>query len=147
MVSMDLNPKIKHVIHYMQPHAPYIYYNSKGYHTTAHVRNKAKQSFTSDFISKVFKQETIWAYAPRLPESGMGHLWKQVGREGIIKGYTKDLELALFCIKILMKKYPKKKFAITADHGERLGENGNYGHHHTGEYDKEIVEVPWWTNE
>ncbi len=99
----------------------------------------------SDFISWFFKQETIWKYAISLPNHGMGYLWRRVGREGIIKGYTEDLKLALQHIKVLMDRYPKKKFAITADHGERLGENGNYGHHHTGGYDKEIVEVPWWT--
>jgi len=147
VMAMSLYPKSRFIIHYMQPHAPYIYYNEKGYKTTAHVRTPGKESLTTNFLYKHLKQETMWKLADNLPKNGMGYLWKKVGRKGIIRGYYEDLKLVLKYVKSLMEYAPKKNFVITSDHGERLGEHGNYGHHHTGGYDKEIVEVPWWTNE
>ena len=45
-------------------------------------------------------------------------------------------------IKIIIEKYKGKNILIIADHGERLGEKGNYGH--GGKRHKEVVEVPWF---
>jgi hypothetical protein len=145
-VAFCIYPKKKVILHYVQPHAPYIYH--KKYGTRALIRSQYKKSFLLGFVMKYIKHETLWKVADKfgaLPTDGMGYLWKQVGKEGIIEGYTEDLKLVLGYVKQLMDKHPKKKFIITSDHGERLGEKGNYGHHHTGEYDKEIIEVPWWT--
>ena len=144
-VAFCIYPKKKVILHYVQPHAPYICY--KGYGTKALIRKQYSKSRLLEFIMRHIKHETLWKIADRfgaLPTDGVGYLWKEVGRDGIIKGYTEDLKLVLRYVKQLMDKYPKKKFVITSDHGERLGEKGNYGHHHTGGYDKEIIEVPWW---
>ena len=44
-------------------------------------------------------------------------------------------------VKKIIDLYPKKKIIITSDHGERLGEKGNYGH--GGKKEKVLLEVPW----
>ena len=43
--------------------------------------------------------------------------------------------------KKIVDKFPEKRVVITSDHGERLGEGGDYGH--SGQRDKIIIEVPW----
>ena len=55
----------------------------------------------------------------------------------------KDLKLGLKYVKNLIEEYSNKKIIITADHGELLGEDGNYGHRGTRRH-KHIVEVPWF---
>ena len=44
--------------------------------------------------------------------------------------------------KKIVDKCPHKKIVVTSDHGERLGEKGDFGH--SGQYDKEIIEIPWY---
>lgn len=150
IVSMDLNPKSRHIIHYMQPHSPYIFYG--GLKTHMHpVQNMQKNlnpgtefSFLSKIANKFLSQETIWRIGKglgRQPTWDLGKLWFKYGREGIEKGYKEDLKLVLNHVKNLIKLYPKKKIVITADHGERLGEKGNYGH--GGKRDKAVIEIPW----
>lgn len=150
IVSMDLNPRFRHIIHYMQPHSPYIFYG--GLKTHMHpVQNMQKNlnpgtefSFLSKIANKLLSQETIWKIGKGLgkqPTWDLGKLWFRYGREGIEKGYREDLKLVLNHVKKLIKLFPKKKIIITADHGERLGEKGNYGH--GGKREKAVIEIPW----
>ena len=73
---------------------------------------------------------------------GLAELWLRHGHEGIIKGYTEDLKLALKCCKQVIENLPDKKIVITSDHGSLLGEKGRYGH--GGRKYKELLEVPWF---
>ena len=150
IVSMDVRPKFRYIIHYMQPHSPYIFYG--GLKTHMHpVQNMQKNlnpptdlSIFSKIANKFLSQETIWKIGKSLgrnPTWDLGKLWFKYGQEGIEKGYREDLKLVLNHIKKLIKLYPKKKIIITADHGERLGEKGNYGH--GGKRDKAVIEIPW----
>jgi hypothetical protein len=150
IVSLDLRKKYKHIIHYMQPHSPYIYYGGLKSHLHP-IQNIQKNfipanefSIFSKIAKKVLSQETIWnicKFLGRQPTWDLGKLYVKYGREGIQKGYTEDLKLVLKHVKKIIELYPKKKIVITADHGERLGENGNYGH--GGKREKEVIEVPW----
>lgn len=93
---------------------------------------------------RVMSEEDVWRLGKKLgvePQWMLAKIWYKYGREGIIKGYREDLKLALRHVKKLLARYPTKHFVITADHGERLGENGNY--RHQGNRDKEVIEVPW----
>ena len=150
IVSMDVRPKFRYIIHYMQPHSPYIFYG--GLKTHMHpVQNMQKNlnpptdlSIFSKIANKFLSQETIWKIGKslgRTPTWDLGKLWFKYGQEGIEKGYREDLKLVLNHVKKLIKLYPKKKIIITADHGERLGEKGNYGH--GGKRDKAVIEIPW----
>ena len=67
---------------------------------------------------------------------------KELEKEGIIKGYTEDVKIALNHAKKIVDKFPDKNIIVTADHGELLGEHGRYSHV-LDRYYKEIVEVPW----
>jgi len=150
IVSIDLNPKYRHIIHYMQPHSPYIYYGGLKSHMHP-VQNLQKNlnptnelSVFSKILKIIFSQETVWRIGHNLgrdPTWDLGKLWLKYGKEGIIKGYKEDLKLVLNHVKKIVDLYPNKKIIITSDHGERLGESGNYGH--AGKREKVLIEVPW----
>jgi len=150
IVSIDIHPKFRHIIHYMQPHSPYIFYGGLKSHLHP-VQNLQKNlgatnelSIFSKIMKIVFSQETLWKIGHKLgrnPTWDLGKIWLKYGREGIIKGYREDLKLVINHVKKLIKLFPNKKIIITSDHGERLGENGNYGH--GGKREKVLIEVPW----
>lgn len=139
-VTMDLNRNKKFIIHYMQPHEPYfIYgtYNSIGFNPRVATIRK--------FLFEFFSDELIWSIMEKLnfrPENYISTLWKEYGKDGIIEGYEENLKLVLENVSNLIKRYPKKKIVITADHGERLGERKRYSH--GGRIDKWVREVPWF---
>ncbi|MFW6134895.1 MAG: hypothetical protein ACOC5R_04910 [Elusimicrobiota bacterium] len=153
IVSLDLHRKNRHIIHYLQPHSPYIYYSGEGgrIDSRTETKNKGKKEKKyakgmEKIAKRIFSDETIWKMGDivgKLPDGGIGSLWKKYGKGGIIKGYTEDLKLVLNYVKVIIDKYPEKKIVITADHGERLGEKGYYGHS-TTKRDKEVIEVPWF---
>jgi len=69
-------------------------------------------------------------------------LWLDEGLSGIYLGYFGDLKFCLKYCRELINKHPEKKFVITSDHGERLGEGKRFSH--GGRRTKEIKEVPWY---
>ena len=150
IVSIDLHRKIPHIIHYMQPHSPYIFYGGLQSHTHPIQTLQKNLSPANEFsvFSKIAKrllsQEMIWNICKNLgrnPTWDLGKLYVKYGKDGIIRGYTEDLKLVLKYVKQLINLYPKKRIIVTADHGERLGEKGNYGH--GGKREKALIEVPW----
>ncbi len=151
MVQMDLNPTKRFILHYMQPHAPYIYYGGLANNVFFEEIQKSKRSLVNDLISYGGKfanyfvsHETIWRVGKIFgirTAWRLGKLWEKYGREGIIKGYVEDLKLVLKFVKVIIDKYKNKNILIISDHGERLGEKGNYGH--AGKRVKELIEVPF----
>ena len=133
IVSIDLHRKIPHIIHYMQPHSPYIFYGGLQSHTHPIQTLQKNLSPANEFsvFSKIAKrllsQEMIWNICKNLgrnPTWDLGKLYVKYGKDGIIRGYTEDLKLVLKYVKQLINLYPKKRLIVTADHGERLGEKG-----------------------
>ena len=150
IISIDLNRKKRFIIHYMQPHSPYIYYGGLQSHThpiqtlQQNVSPANEFSFFSKIARRFLSQESIWKICKNLgrqPTWDLGKLYLKYGREGILKGYKEDLILVSGYVKKLIDLYSNKKIIITADHGERLGERGNYGH--GGKRESVLVEVPW----
>lgn len=148
VVSMSVNKGFRFIIHYVQPHEPYICYGggqgSEGYQKSIRVKWQMK---INRLLHRVVTDEKTWSIANRLgllPERGKGKIWVEYGREGIIRGYRENLKLVLCYVRRLIDLFPKKKFLVTADHGELLGENGNYGHMATYARCKELSEVPWF---
>jgi hypothetical protein len=144
-VTMALNRKDKFIIHYMQPHQPSIYFQKKQLNIEKNKMGKKSNviSIIGKLLGQLFSHETVWKFGKIFklkPNSSFGKLWYTYGREEIIKGYNEDVKLVLKFVKVLIDKFPNKKFLITSDHGERLGENGYYGH--GGKRDKEVIEVP-----
>lgn len=114
-------PDKRLIIHYLQPHAPWI---GK---TRISIDEKARNNTWSKFI----EQGKIWA----LIEEGI------INIELAKKAYEDNLKLVLEEVKKLIEKLDGK-IVITSDHGECFGEKFIF-EHPAGIYIKELVEVPW----
>lgn len=116
--AKKLFPEKKIVVHFMQPHYPFV--NSK---------------FTDEGIRPDLDHEkegfSIW----ELAETG------KYDREELWEAYRENLELVLPKAKELAENLGGKT-AITADHGNFVGEEGLYGHPR-GVKSKPVREVPW----
>lgn len=137
-ISIDLNRRKRFIIHYMQPHEPYIIYGEKN-----HV--KGKFSMLKKIVFEFVSDNIMWTIMDKFgfePWSYTEQLWREYGKEGIIEGYEENLKIVLKSVKQFITKYPNKKIVITADHGERLGERNRYGH--GGRRDKWVTTIPWF---
>jgi len=142
---INLYKNKRFVVHYAQPHEPYLYYSGGPKENKGLNRHMKKIVKIHRFTQKYISNETLWRISnlfEKLPEKGKGKLWIKYGREGIIKGYEENLKEVLKYTKNLVDLYPKKKFLITADHGELLGEKKRYGHFYEWEHPK-LHYVPW----
>lgn len=149
------NPKKRFIIHYMQPHAPYISLEKlyKKYEENKKIKKTKKSNFTKKKLiypfMKIFKTETIWrlnrifGFREVLPPH-MEMAWRLVGKKGLKKAYTDNLNIVLKNAQILCEKLEGKKI-ITADHGELLGENGLYGHGPPLPRHEKLLTIPWLT--
>ena len=139
--TIEKNPKCHVITQYFQIHDPYIYYSND-----LPVKRK-KISFENlyNFIGAIISDEVLCKLREltgRLPVNALSYYYLKYGEEGIRKGYREDLKLMLGYVKKIADKFPDKKVVITSDHGERLGEGGDFGH--SGQRDKVIIEVPWY---
>ena len=131
------------VAKFIQVHDPYIYWMIKGVYGTEY-RQLIKGNLRK-VLYELISDETYWTIMNKLgfsPENYLNYLWLEKGKEGIRDGYYYDMIMMMKKCKKLMDKYPERKFAITSDHGERLGEGGRYSH--GGKRTKVIKEVPWY---
>jgi hypothetical protein len=142
------NPDTKIMSKFSQIHTPYMYYLQKeGYkkEKESEIESRRLQyDNLYNFIGFFLNDELLTKIRVKFgipPKYGMMKYWLQYGREGIIKGYEEDLKVTLLCIKKIVDEFPEKTIAITADHGERLGEKGRYSH--AGRHDKIVTKVPW----
>ncbi len=56
--------------------------------------------------------------------------------------YAGSLALGWEAVRVLGAAFPDKRFVVTSDHGELLGEHGKWGHLRHWTY-RELLEVPW----
>lgn len=136
-VTMDLNRDKKFIIHYMQPHEPYFLYGDEVFKSKFNIIRRIIFEFLSDRI--------VWTVLEKLnfpPGSYMENIWRKFEENGIKIGYEDNLKIVLESVNLLIKKYPKKRIVITADHGERLGERGRFSH--GGRRDRWVTEIPWF---
>lgn len=148
MKSIDLNPDMRHILHYMQPHEPYL---SNPITEQIDGRELEKRTFFRRTILAVMEltkllvgDRPIWKVASEtgfLPEHGVGNIWIRGGEELLRKYYMDNLSKVMDNVEKLINMYPNKKILIVADHGEKLLEHGSYGH--GGRRVKELIEVPW----
>lgn len=166
LIAAKLYPRKRLIIHYMQPHAPYLILR-------AEKRSSVNDSRSSNPLTSVIR--SIWmakrifgkAVKTRLMKSlkltpfsrglerfmwNHKHLWREfalwpaevafwVGDEGLRRIYKSNLEIALRYVAKLVRKL-SGHIVVTADHGELLGEYGMYGHP-PGRRLPELIEVPW----
>lgn len=111
----------KMIIHYMQPHFPFIPYPDM--HPGIDLDNFANLS-----------EEDIWTELER----------GKYTREEVWNAYQANLEYILDKLDLLLNNLDYESVVITADHGNALGEYGFYGHPEAIPL-KCLREVPWIT--
>lgn len=159
-------PDKRFIIHYLQPHAPYLSHRlgTPGFPrpqvNRGRVLTNIQGSRSPTFVERIFlkvlaslaKRAGFFGGNPKWkirellnlpPASPMDALRRKVGNSGLRQAYTENLKVVLEHVARLIEDL-SGVIIITADHGERLGEKGNYGHA-IGLSDPLLVEVPWFT--
>ncbi len=125
---MKKYPDKRMIIHYLQPHYPFI-----GKHKIVH------DGFKNLRNVKIKKEESV--------ELEGRNPWDDMA-EGLIElddfmiAYSDNLKLVLKYVENLLPEL-KGKTIITADHGNCIGEMGLHGHP-PGFHIKPLIEVPWF---
>lgn len=161
------------IIHYMQPHAPYLGYNLNiGFVRPQMMlaRNTIRVKFRTDRKSKILEKAVeILRSRGRIPAfltKQVGFLrgnlsWKvrellnlppatpldavrrRAGDIGLRQAYAENLRLVLTHV-VKLVDIISGLIIVTADHGALLGEGGCYGHF--GESTNRLLrEIPWFT--
>lgn len=143
----------KTVIHYIQPHRPFISLGEKDFEWSPKNKLDGEEKSTK---RKIFdKTRPLWdPVFQNLPYKiqskiksvlGMGNNYEKLAREHgaeqVKEYYRKDLRLALKEVEKLVEGLDGK-IVVTSDHGELLGEKGEWGHS-IGSKRPELLEVPW----
>jgi len=142
----------KTVIHYIQPHRPFISMEETGFEWTP--KNKLEDEEESTLRKILDRTRPFWdpifssmpyTFQAKVKETlGLGNdyekLAREKGEEEVREYYRQDLRLALEEVARLIEGLDGK-VVVTADHGELLGEGG-WGHYIGGKED-ELLNVPW----
>jgi len=148
-IISDLNRKAPLIVHYIQPHFPYL--SLGGIKKPERTTMLDKKRFQVESVAKVFGgvfmcHPLIFYTTYRLglvQEYSFSALWNKYHMNGIRYGHIQDTLLVMQYAKKLIDILPNRKIVITADHGEMLGEHGIYTHDNKWPRYKELVEVPW----
>lgn len=147
----------KTIIHYIQPHRPYIScpQEEKVWNLQKQIVGE-KTEKTSTKRKIIEKTRPIWSkffwklpYRTRwkikdligLENPHWGALVQEIGEEKVQQHYQQDLRTALEEVARLVENLDGK-VVVTADHGESLGENNTWGHQAESGKSKQYT-VPW----
>ncbi len=160
-------PKKRIVLHYIQPHFPYIGESHRRYlagvskesiqhHSlppkTSERRNTSKKDLLAPLkkraISLIFRffgtagvWRTVTFLHPNRRVSQQVKIYLSEGWEGIRKAYEENLRIVLKeAFRVASRN--DLNILITSDHGELLGEHGLFGHR-VNSRKRENTEVPW----
>lgn len=111
------------IVHYMQPHAPFIGENNLGYHINSNHFGDTKSNI---------KDRTPWELY-RDGEITKPELWGS---------YKNTLRVVLDSLEILLESVDSDDVIISADHANGIGEKGIYGHPRKIPVSA-VREVPW----
>jgi len=154
------------IIHYLQPHAPYIGYEKiipnpgfprpninlrepllhyvKGYRYGFLARNIIR--LLSKLVrNNILSDENFWNILTMLrlpPYSPMDAARRALGKNGLRIAYYHNLMLVLKYVSKLVDQL-SGKIIVTSDHGELLGEDGMYSHA-SGRVHPKLLEIPWF---
>ena len=149
--ALEKEDKEKTIIHFVQPHRPFISYEGEEGHEWM-----PSEKNTTSTKNRIFsKTKSIWQpIFHNLPKPAKHYLRevlgmenqyrkfaKQVGEEKVKDLYTQDLRLALAEVEKLIEELDGK-VVVTSDHGESFGENYEWGHPLKSK-NPALIEVPW----
>ena len=159
-------PDKKTIIHYLQPHAPYLEFGSDcaGFPvpdmvTQQVLRGTTRTGSGTQMKTKIYgrlypvmKKISCWGNHPdwllsqalRLPPcSPMDMVRRKYGKKGLRRAYEENLSAVLKEI-VQLIRYLSGDIVITSDHGEYLGEDCCYSHF-AGSDSPYLRNIPWWT--
>jgi hypothetical protein len=152
----------KMIVHYIQPHRPYISCPVKSKPWDDHERvgslaegedYEKETTLKRDLIeaTRPYWSKFFWKLPYRtrwkiknllgLKNPHWGALVQEVGEDGVRKYYQQDLRMALEQVARLIEELDGK-VVVTADHGEALGEHNDWGHQEESDNPKQYT-VPW----
>jgi len=139
----------KTIIHYMQPHYPYLSYN--GFHESRNIVKRLKFHLNYFLDNNVFHSRLrpliltriLKLFRPRSREqlSGFKSLYIEIGMEKLQYYYEDNLRIVLRYVSKLIQELNGRTI-ITADHGEAFGEQGMW-EHPIETHIPVLIEVPW----
>jgi len=159
------HPDKRAIIHYMQPHEPYIGVEKTDsvLHQPDPIRwdalhkiegappkkvaliEKAMQLLQTFFYCIGLRGHLqVWKVREFLnlpPANHMDDVRRKRGKEGVRKAYAQNVQLVLKSVADLVSEL-SGKIVVTSDHGEMLGEDGCYGHWGRSSK-KHLIEIPW----
>jgi hypothetical protein len=140
------HPDKKLVIHFMQPHAPFISETA----IEAYEKIRDQHDVGVKRADLMFENRPEFDNRFKAVSKHVGS-WYDLRREGYISQellknlYAENINLVLKYVRNIINSVDGKTI-ITSDHGEFLGENGRFGHpSYMGEI--EVRQVPWFTVE
>lgn len=152
-------PDRRFIIHYLQPHAPYICFAKLGFRQYSGFRRKSRnvrspiKQILSRALTKLGKSPYIPKYCIFKGRQFFGlefharhFTWLKLGKKELHLAYKSNVEYVLESLSKLLIKMEKdlegKRLVITSDHGEFLGEKETYSHFQ-GSRNPILTEVPW----
>lgn len=148
--------KNKIILHYLQPHLPYLSKNSVGTwgHTISRIKNKEIEK--NDLLKKVREwirtklkssigETNYWSLRKALnidPRTPYEDAYRKQNPDKLKKHYEENLRIVLDSVKQLIRE-TNKQIVITADHGESFGEENIWGHPRETDI-ASLRNVPWF---
>lgn len=137
----------KTIIHYDQPHTPYLSYDEI-YHP-GRIINKIKDAYYKFYLDTIFdlrrhpfiREMILKLFKSPDQYSPLKKICIELGMERLLYYYEDNLRIVLSYVSQLMEELNGKTI-ITADHGEAFGENGIWGHQ-LETHIPVLIEVPW----
>ncbi|NUE03526.1 hypothetical protein HUB97_13640 [Halorubraceae archaeon YAN] len=127
--NIKQHPNKRHILHYLQPHYPFI--------------DTDLESIGHDILLDNDKDQNLWGLQMR------GEI--NLTREQIIQAYHQNCKYAFQAVESLLNS-TSGKVVITSDHGNMIGERSypipvtEWGHP-SGIYTPQLVKIPWLTIE
>ena len=144
LYALNRYPDKRLIIHYLQPHYPYI---TLGGRKGTYRRMDRVIGFIRWRLHDLFGEATTkticdWLGIP-YTVSGCKITANKLGVDGLKQAYADDLHLLLEHVRDLIAHF-EGTIVVTADHGELLGENGHFSHYAYEETRHEkLTTVPW----
>lgn len=140
--------KDKKIIHYIQPHYPYLSYEGVFY--PIYTVKLAHEGWFNFLKNSIFNKQTrtvIWKrikkmFNPKYEVDQLEQMYLQTGMDKLLFYYEDNLRIVMTYVSKLLNNLDGVTI-ITADHGEAFGEDGVWGHPH-GKNIPVLLEVPWF---